>query len=120
VAKAKSSKKGKIVEIYLDPIEGARKIGQEHLQKLLRYEAEVRASKAELTLKQMQASELFKKVDPEGLILKAQIDLELTKATYSKYKDQYQSIMQEIGQIYSVDLTKVSYDDETGIIHENL
>jgi hypothetical protein len=116
MAKTKKSKK---LDIYIDPIEGARKINQEHLQKLLRYEAEVRASKAELTLKQMQAAELFKKIDPEGMILKAQIDLELTKNSYTKYKDQYQSIMQEIGQVYGVDLTKVSYDDETGIIHEN-
>jgi len=98
--------------------EGSLKVDDLSLARLLRYDAEGRASRSEIRNLQMNLIAYKKQVDPEGVINKLQNDISAQEQRLQKYKTEYNSLKEALSRKLGLDFNKVSYDDETGVIYE--
>jgi hypothetical protein len=98
------------------PIDNVKKLDELTLAKLLRYDAETRAANLEIQLLQKELTDYIVKVDPSGTIGKTHLAISNIVARRCEMKARYDMHLKAAGLKLDIDLTKCSFDDETGII----
>jgi hypothetical protein len=97
--------------------EGSLKIDDLTRLNLLRLDAEGRAAHQEMLMTQRELNDYLKGVDPAGHIFRLQKHIEAMLSKKTEMKNQFEALIKATGEKLQVDMTQISYDDETGIIH---
>ncbi len=99
--------------------EGALRLSDLERLKLLRFDAEIRAIDANNTNLAVSLRAYIKQVDPNGIIVQTQNSIDANTKKRTELFHEYEKLREEIGTKLGIDMTKVSFDDETGVIHEH-
>jgi hypothetical protein len=83
-----------------------------------RLEAEVRASKNQLTMEQMKLTQLIKDLDKEGVIAKSQVAVYESAKQLHLMEAKYFELKKDIEKKLNIELKDYGFDDETGILHK--
>ena len=111
----RKSKKNKIPAENIDD-NGALRIDELSLTKLLRLEAEVRAAMSTMQNMQMNLVKLTQQIDPNGILSTQQGLIRAQESARKGFEEEYLALKKRIGEKLGIDLDKVSYDDTTGVI----
>lgn len=101
-----------------DPLEVARKLERTEMLELQLAEAVHRAAQAELKLSSLRRQTFIREVDPKGVLDGMEKEMRAHMAEISASKNKHLALKAAISSRLGVDLDKVSYDDETGVVHE--
>jgi hypothetical protein len=88
-----------------------------NLQKLSRYSLEMELLEQKITVQRLLKDMLLAKVDPHGALAKLEMKIQEMTVGYHKARAKYQDVRTDVGNDTGVDLSKYSYDDESGILH---
>lgn len=94
------------------------KIDELSLLRLLRYEAEMRASSSEMRLNQIALTSLLKQVDPEGVVSTTLTALTHAQREYEKASAEYSRVRGEVERKLGIVLSEYVYDDVTGVLEK--
>jgi hypothetical protein len=97
--------------------EGSLRIDDLTRLKLLRLDAEGRAAHSEMVMTQKELAEYLKGIDPAGRIFQLQKHIQALELKKNDMKTQFETLIKETGELLKVDMSKISYDDESGVIH---
>lgn len=87
------------------------------LLKILRAEAEERASRSELQLAQILLDQVVKALDPEGKIAQGAARVQTAITAMTVARKLHQETTATVGEDLGVDLKKCSFDDTSGTVH---
>lgn len=111
----KALKKNKVPPENIDE-NGALRIDELSMTKLLRLEAEGRAAVSAIQNMQMNLLKITQQLDPNGLISNQQNHIRAQESSRKAFEDEYLALKKRIGEKLGIDLDHVSYDDTTGVI----
>jgi hypothetical protein len=94
-------------------------LNENQLLKVLRAEAEVRASTAELQLHQLILEQTIKTIDPEGRIAAQAARVKGLSGAVVVARKIHEDTTDAVGKQLGVNLRKCSFDDVTGTVHVN-
>jgi hypothetical protein len=94
------------------------KLNESERLNLSRLGAEVRAATAEYGLKQKEAAEYLRKVDPEDKYHQLLQDVLLAQQTVNRSVIANNVLVDAIGARLKIDLRKHAFDPETGVLRE--
>lgn len=97
--------------------EGTLRIDDLTRLQLLRLDAEGRAAHNEMLLTQKELTDYLKGIDPAGHIFRLQGHIKALDQKKIDMKTQFEKLIKETGEKLKVDMSKISYDDESGVIH---
>lgn len=103
--------------IVEDPMEGLLALTREELLELKLVETEGRAAKSEAQHLVLQRAVYLQQIDPQAKLSALDKAIAAAVADSSRAKVKQQQVKERVEQRLKLDLTKVSYDDETGAIH---
>jgi hypothetical protein len=95
-----------------------KKLDELTLCKLARNEALLYAHKVEAEYLKLKLSTFLEKVDPENVIQTLSDGVRLSVEKLQKSKEERAALLNQIQENLGVDMTKHSYDDQTGVIYQ--
>ena len=99
--------------------EGSLRIDELSLTKLLRFQAEERASAVTIQNMQVAQAKLLSQIDPQGLLTRMRNEIQAQEQQRKEFAEQYEALKKSIQERLKIDFEKVSYDDVTGVIYED-
>jgi len=102
-----------------DPLVGVRKLEKEEILGLQLAEALHRAARAEMELATMKQHALLARIDPQDALKTLNNEIRRAMAAMTEAKRQHLAIRSAVESRLKISLDKVSYDDETGVVHES-
>lgn len=89
-------------------------ISKEEAARMLAYGCEVRMHDAEAQLAKLTHDVLVAKLDPKGMIAEQAAKFRNSSGQWNDCKKRYEDFKKSIGDRLGIDLSKYSYDDDTG------
>ncbi len=112
---AKTSKKAKKPS---NETPGSLRLDEITMLRLARADAEMRASSSEVLIKKGVKEGIMRKVDPQDVLKKLDLEIQALTARYHQNQAEYARIRDEAGKKLGIDMKNYSYDDTTGILHD--
>ena len=111
-------KKNKLSPANIDE-NGALRIDELNLTRLLRFEAEIRAYGSNLQNEHLSLMNLTKQLDPQSLLVAKRNTIAALEQRREEYAQEYRALKKNIGDMLHIDFDKVSYNDVTGVIFQD-
>ena len=86
------------------------------IAKIMRYQAEFEALKARADIYKMQSEALIVKLDPKGEIKASLDEQQRFMAAAALVSARYAEVRESVGKRLGIDMSKYSFDDETGVL----
>lgn len=111
---AKPSKKSKKTNGHVETL----RLDELTMLRLAKADAEMRASASEVLIKKGVKEGIMKKVDPQDVLKKLDLEIQALTAKYHENQAEYARVRDAAGQKLGIDMKNYSYDDTTGILHD--
>lgn len=109
-------KKNENLEVAADPQPLC--LDEMTMHKLARFAAEMESLQNQVSVQRLLKDNLLIKIDPHGMLAKLDSKIQDLSSKYHVANEKYAKLRGEVGEKLGIDMSKYSYDDETGALHD--